>query len=239
MKEKIRSSFDNAAKTYDSVAQIHVLSSAKLVDMLKNLYLHPKTVLDIGCGTGNTSIELKKLYPYAEYTLCDMSENMIGRAAAKVQNAKYIVCDAEKYNFSEYYDLAISNLAMQWFESIDTFLGNMLKKCRYFVFSTLSDKNFSNYPELFEKRQGNYPSLQDLKSIAEKHGKLLKCTEERYNLSFKTPFGAARYLRTLGAAPCSTSENIIRKSDKREINLNYEIVFVIVLSACKNCDLLS
>jgi malonyl-CoA O-methyltransferase len=227
MKEKIRSSFDKAAKTYDSVAQIHVLSSAYLISMLESLDIRPQTILDIGCGTGNTSIELRKLYPYAEYTLCDVSKNMIDRAILKIPNAKRIVCDAEKYNFSDY-DLAASNLAMQWFESIDEFLSNIMKKCRYFAFSTLLDKNFSDYRELFDERLSDYPSLQELKNIAEKHGKLLKCNTKRYDLSFETPFGAARYLRTLGAAPRSTSENITQKLSKCDVNLNYEIAFVIL-----------
>jgi malonyl-ACP O-methyltransferase BioC len=230
MKEKIRSSFDNAAKTYDSVAQVHVLSSAKWVSMFRSFNLHPKTILDIGCGTGNTSIEFKRLYPYAEYTLCDMSENMINQAVLKIPNAKHIICDAEKYNFNEYYDLAISNLAMQWFESIDEFLGKILKKCRYFAFSTLLDKNFSDYRELFDEWPCNYPSLQELKNIVEKHGKLLKCHTKRHDLSFETPFGVARYLRTLGAAPCPSPQNIAQKSDKHSINLNYEIAFIVVLS---------
>jgi malonyl-ACP O-methyltransferase BioC len=230
MKEKIRSSFDKAAKTYDSVAQMHVLSSAHLVSMLKSFNLHPKAILDIGCGTGNTSIELKKLYPQAEYTLCDISENMINQAILKIPNAKHIACDAERYNFNEHYDLTISNLAMQWFESIDDFLGNILKKCHYFAFSTLLDKNFSDYQELFDEWPRNYPSLQELKNIAKRHGKLLKYNAKRYNLSFETPFGAARYLRTLGAAPCPTFKNITQKSNKCCINLNYEIAFTIVLS---------
>ncbi|MDR0632146.1 MAG: methyltransferase domain-containing protein [Holosporaceae bacterium] len=230
MKEKIKSSFDNAAKTYDSVAQVHVLSSAKLVSMLGSFNLRPKTILDIGCGTGNTSVELKKLYPHAEYTLCDISKNMINQALLKIPNAKHIVCDAEKHNFGEHYDLVVSNLAMQWFESIDEFLGNMLKKCRYFAFSTLLDRNFSDYGDLFDEWSGNYPSLQKLKNIVEKHGKLLKSSIERYDLLFESQFGAARYLKTLGAAPFPTSRNITQKLNTRRINLNYEVVCIVVRS---------
>ncbi|MDR3151597.1 MAG: methyltransferase domain-containing protein, partial [Holosporaceae bacterium] len=137
IKEKIKLSFNEACKTYDSVADVHILSSAHLAGMLKELNLSPGSVLDIGCGTGNTSAELIKAYPNAYYTICDLSENMVRHALLKIPEARTIVGDAEKYNFMENYDLGISNLAMQWFESIDLFLEKILKNCHCFAFSTL------------------------------------------------------------------------------------------------------
>jgi malonyl-ACP O-methyltransferase BioC len=226
MKEKIKSSFDGAYKTYDSVSEVHVLSSAHLAGMLKDT-VSPQTILDVGCGTGNTSAELMKLYPDAGYTLCDLSENMISQALLKIKGARCIICDAENYDFTENYDLVVSNLAMQWFESIDAFLEKILKNCRCFAFSTLLDGSFSNCPNLLDN--SGYPPLEELKRICRKHGKLVKCETKRYDLSFETPFGLARYFKKLGAAYHSSKKNIPHSPNGQEINLNYDLAFAIVV----------
>ncbi|MDR1334663.1 MAG: methyltransferase domain-containing protein [Holosporaceae bacterium] len=228
MKEKIKCSFDEACKTYDFVSGVHVLSSSYLADILRELNLQPKSVLDVGCGTGNTSAELMKIYPNAEYTLCDLSEKMIQQALLKVENSRSIVCDAEKYNFSKNYDLGVSNLAMQWFESIGLFLEKILKNCNYFAFSTLLDKSFSDCISLVGKcKIQNYPTSKELKRICQKH-KLVRYEIKRYDLSFENQFGLARYFKKLGAAFHSDPQNTRQKLEGQKINLNYELAFAIL-----------
>jgi malonyl-ACP O-methyltransferase BioC len=228
IKEKIKHSFNEACKTYDSVADVHILSSAYLVSMFQELNLFPRSILDVGCGTGNTSAELVKIYPNADYTLCDLSENMVKHALQKIIGARAIVTDAEKYNFTENYDLGISNLAIQWFESIDLFLEKILKNCRCFAFSTLLDKSFCDYKNLIAGyATTNYPTAEELKYICQKYG-LIKYKTKRYDLIFENPFGLARYFRKLGVAQHSGEKNILRELEGREINLNYDLVFAIL-----------
>jgi malonyl-CoA O-methyltransferase len=228
IKEKIKHSFGEACKTYDSVADVHVLSSAHLVNMFRELNLSPRNIIDLGCGTGNTSAELIKVYQNACYTLCDLSEPMIQRALLKIKGAKTIIGDAEKYDFMENYDLGISNLAMQWFESIDLFLEKILKNCRCFAFSTLLDKSFCNYKSLLAECEAtNYPTAEELKYICQKYG-LIKYETKRYNLTFENPFALARYFRKLGVAFRCGEKNVLRELDGHKINLNYALAFVIL-----------
>ncbi|MDR0678299.1 MAG: methyltransferase domain-containing protein [Holosporaceae bacterium] len=233
MKEKIKSSFDAASRTYDSVSEVQTLSSAYLVDMLKRLTLPGKIdkILDIGSGTGNTSLELMKIYPSSNYTLCDISKNMIHNARLKIKNANHILCDAEQYNFTEQYDVVVSNLAVQWFESIDLFMGKILKNCRCFAFSTLLDKSFHNYKELHPCYDGSVPnflSAKEIKHICRKHGFLIKQKIKKYSLLFENPFGLARYFKKLGASAYRQEGNIISSMGGHKIKLDYWIFFGII-----------
>jgi malonyl-ACP O-methyltransferase BioC len=233
MKEKIKSSFDAAARTYDSVSEVQILSSAYLVAMLKNLDRPSKMnkILDVGSGTGETSLELMKIYPEADYTLCDISENMIRNARLKIRNASFIVDDAEKHNFIEKYDLGISNLALQWFESLDLFLKKILKNCEYFAFSTLLDESFYDYKKLLRQHDisvPDFPSIDEIKHICVKHGSIIECEIKKYSLWFENPFGLARYFRKLGASAYRGERSIISSLQGCPINLDYCIFFGII-----------
>jgi malonyl-ACP O-methyltransferase BioC len=213
--------FDKAADTYDSVADAQVSSSAYLAEMLNDFLSSSdaKTIIDIGCGTGNTSLELMRIYPNARYTLCDASKNMINKAKNKIGVAHYIVADAEKYDFTEQYSLGVSNLAVQWFESIDDFLGKILANCRYFAFSTLTEGSLKGLSGL------TYLSVEEIKKICSNRGKLIKCATKRYDLQFENSFALARYFRKLGATIRPLKKTL---SCDEKIILTYNVFFGIV-----------
>jgi len=186
--------------------------------MLQNSKLSVHKIIDIGCGTGITSMQMRNVYPNAVYTLCDISENMIHKAKIKIPNAQFMICDAEGYNFVEKYDLGVSNLAMQWFESMDFFLEKILKNCNHFAFSTLLDQSFCEF-------NNHYPSLEELKNICEKHGTLIDFETKKYVLQFENAFGAARYLRKLGAAI-----HLKRRPNAGPKSLIYDVSFAVIKS---------
>ncbi|MDR3046468.1 MAG: methyltransferase domain-containing protein [Bacteroidales bacterium] len=130
--------FEKSAETYDDHAIVQKLSSDYLADICSKFIKNPKDILDIGCGTGFTTIALQEYYTDAEYTLCDISEKMVEIAKRKASKGNYIICDAENYNFKNSYDLIVSNLAFQWFKNFEFFLGSILLKCEYLVFSILT-----------------------------------------------------------------------------------------------------
>jgi malonyl-ACP O-methyltransferase BioC len=235
-KEKIKTAFAGAAETYDSVAEVQALSSAHLCEMIKATMISapPGEILDIGCGTGITSLEAMKIYPGAKYTLCDISDEMIRESEKKIKNAQFIVCDAEKYDFPGNRDLGISNLAVQWFESLDDFLGKILKHCRYFAFSTLTDGSFFDRKKKLENCGvfSEYPSSEELLNICRQHGFLRKYDTKRYNLQFETFRASCKYFKKLGATANFTGKNhenlfaILR--NKHAADLNYDVFFGII-----------
>ncbi len=223
-KDLIKESFSSSAKTYDSVAKVQNLSSRELIKLidLENV----STVIDIGCGTGNTSLELYKKFPTADYTLCDISQEMLLVASQKFpKKVQTICCDAELFLFEKNYDLAISNLSLQWFEDLPQFVNKIKNHCNEFAFSTLLDASFDNYRNCFENPPTfDYPSAE---SLLDKIGSVKKYRIVRYTLKFENFFAVAKYFKKLGAYLRSNTKPKKIKNEN-PITLDYNVFFATI-----------
>lgn len=72
----------------------------------------PKTIVDIGCGPGNSTEVLRKVFPEAEILGIDSSPGMIDRAKAKHGDLNFSLCSAADLDGA--YDLLFSNACLQW-----------------------------------------------------------------------------------------------------------------------------
>jgi 2-polyprenyl-3-methyl-5-hydroxy-6-metoxy-1,4-benzoquinol methylase len=101
--------FSNYANKYDN--ESFTTGTLQEVDFIEHEVNQNKQlrILDIGCGTGRHSIELAK----RGYTVrgIDLSENMLGRASEKADEAgvsvEFIQADARNFSFPEKFDLII------------------------------------------------------------------------------------------------------------------------------------
>lgn len=62
---------------------------------------NPKHILDLGCGNGNITLKLLELYPNADYTFLDASENMLEICKAQFgsHNKTYVQSYFQDYKF--------------------------------------------------------------------------------------------------------------------------------------------
>ncbi|MBG1262997.1 class I SAM-dependent methyltransferase [Nostoc commune] len=106
-----------AAVTYDPITQ-YVLPPNEsivrqaLVDAVK---VKPRRILDLGCGTGSTTLMLKQVFPEAEVIGLDLSPYMLVRAEDKARNAGLDIVwrhgNAEKTGLSDAtFDLVTASL---------------------------------------------------------------------------------------------------------------------------------
>ncbi|MDR1366603.1 MAG: methyltransferase domain-containing protein [Puniceicoccales bacterium] len=234
----LSNNFGEASATYDQHASVQKKTSEYLACLCSSCTENHKKILDIGCGTGFTTLALQKYYRNATYTLCDLSENMILSAKNKIPNQNYIVGDAENYSFNNTYDLGISNLALQWFENIESFLMKILLQCKYFAFSIPVEGSFAAYKNLFAEKNipilaHYYWNIEALLALAKKQGDVIRSDFKRYDLFFENALDAAKHFKSIGAQGITTPQNKIKIAARLlanpvKINLNYNVFFVVL-----------
>ncbi len=82
----------------------------------------PKKIIDLGCGSGNSTALLKNRWPNAEITGLDSSLEMIEKARESDSSIDWIVGHIEDLSPNDKYDLIFSNAALQWIENHDRLL---------------------------------------------------------------------------------------------------------------------
>lgn len=85
------------------------------MDLIGRIHdIDPQSIIDIGCGPGNSTHVLMSRWPKAKITGLDSSRAMINKAAQGYPNQEWVVADAFTYNPPERYDLVFSNAVIQW-----------------------------------------------------------------------------------------------------------------------------
>ncbi len=86
---------------------IDLISRIELVD--------PERIIDIGCGPGNSTAQLRARWPHAEIHGIDSSEEMIQKASATYPDMQFVVHDiTEELSGFGAFDLVFSNAVIQW-----------------------------------------------------------------------------------------------------------------------------
>lgn len=96
-----------AAVSYDPITQYVLPPNERLVrqGLIDAIWGQPRRILDLGCGTGSTTLMLKQAFPQAEVIGLDLSPYMLVRAEHKAQtdglNIHWRHGDAEKTGFPD------------------------------------------------------------------------------------------------------------------------------------------
>ena len=118
-KLEIKNNFSRHASLYDKYADVQNLAANELIKRTPPSG-SIEDILDIGCGTGSYTLELRNKFKNASITALDISEEMISMAKRKLGHAaaEFIVGDAESANLSGRHDLITSNATFQWFDDL-------------------------------------------------------------------------------------------------------------------------
>ena len=98
------------------------------IDLIHRIDIEPKTILDIGCGPGNSTIELKKAFPQAKIIGIDSSDNMLETAKQKYPEIEFRKCRVpDELNSFGKYDLLFSNACLQWIPNHESLLPILME----------------------------------------------------------------------------------------------------------------
>lgn len=99
-------------------------------DLISRIELdNPNKILDIGCGPGNSTFELKQRWPNAHICGIDNSKDMIDNAKKTYSNIDFMLLDASSdlKSLNEHYDIVFSNACLQWIPNHNKLLGEMIE----------------------------------------------------------------------------------------------------------------
>ncbi|OGC13402.1 malonyl-[acyl-carrier protein] O-methyltransferase BioC [candidate division WOR-1 bacterium RIFOXYC2_FULL_37_10] len=236
-KDKIKNNFSKSAPTYDQYADIQ---KEMIAALLSNLSFAFQNILDVGCGTGFSTIEASKKFPEAKVTGIDIAPGMIKQASLGKRgnnNIDFMLGDGEEIPLEDsQFDLVISNASMQWMNCEKFFLeiARVLQPKGTFCFSTYGPATFC------ELKQAGF-SVNNFLPKEKLYGLLSSCFDEIsinkmiVKKKYQSIFDLFAYLKGIGARYSFGAKNkgLFTKSKiaslfpdfGRNICVTYEIYF--------------
>ena len=127
--QKVRKFFNGKINSYDDVHSEYMKTKVLLAD---NLDKSAKKILDLGGGTGLELIHLFELFPEAEVTVIDITENMLEKLKTRnfAGKVKTICGDFFEVPFGEDFDAVITTSAFHHFKKNEKIqLLKKIKEC--------------------------------------------------------------------------------------------------------------
>jgi malonyl-CoA O-methyltransferase len=125
----IARAFDRASASYDAAAALQERVRNELLGRLGELRITPKSVLDLGAGTGHATRALKRRYPAALTVAVDIAPGMLERSRAQsrwLRRFERVRADAYTLPFRDNaFDLVFSSLMLQWCDDLDAVFGEI------------------------------------------------------------------------------------------------------------------
>ncbi|MBT4642031.1 MAG: methyltransferase domain-containing protein [Deltaproteobacteria bacterium] len=102
------------------------------IDLISRInQAEPRSIIDMGCGPGNSTQALVNRWPKSQVTGLDGSAAMIQQARQDFPHQEWIIADATTFETETRFDLVFSNAAIQWIpnhEELLTRLFNLLSE---------------------------------------------------------------------------------------------------------------
>jgi malonyl-CoA O-methyltransferase len=130
-RRRVRDSFGRQAGEYENHASVQKKVLARFLKFLKSEEKAPRSLLDIGAGTGMLLRSLRARYGEASAVGIDLAVGM-GRKARENLIADgrthILIADAEHLPFSAAcFDLVLSTSTFQWLSELDTAFGEVFR----------------------------------------------------------------------------------------------------------------
>ncbi|PZN82149.1 MAG: malonyl-[acyl-carrier protein] O-methyltransferase BioC [Candidatus Methylumidiphilus alinenensis] len=139
-------SFSRAASGYDRVAALQRQVGEGLLDRLPAGEFMPKSILDLGAGTGYCTALLGKRFPNSSLIAVDIAEGMLSifKQRSGLQEKALRICgDGETLPLRDgSVDMVYSNLALQWCPDLSVVMGEFFRVLRpggVLLFSTFGE----------------------------------------------------------------------------------------------------
>jgi trans-aconitate 2-methyltransferase len=114
------------AKNYSQFLDLRTRPARDLLSYIPASF-QPKTVYDLGCGPGNSTILLKNRWPHAKIVGLDSSPAMLKEARASYPDIHFMEGDIAHFSPQEKIDCLFANASLQWLDEHETLIPKLLQ----------------------------------------------------------------------------------------------------------------
>lgn len=113
-------------KQYEKFLKNRTQPAVDLANKLTDL--NPDSILDLGCGPGNSTKVLKDTFPNARVIGADNSNEMLEKARGLYPDIEFINLDAngDLHEINEKFDIVFSNACIQWLPNHNELLPKLM-----------------------------------------------------------------------------------------------------------------
>ncbi|MBK7903943.1 MAG: pimeloyl-ACP methyl ester esterase BioH [Proteobacteria bacterium] len=235
---RVRDSFSQAARTYDAAAVLQATVRDELLRRLEVLRMEPAVVVDLGAGTGQASIALKRKYPGGRVVAMDIAHGMLLQARKRqtlLRRFDRVVADAAALPLGNAsVDMLFSSLMLQWCNDPD----RVLRECRRVLrpggvlhFTTLGPDTLVELRKSWQAADpghahvNRFIDMHDLGDALVRAGFAEPVLDvERYTLTYDDARGLMRDLKEIGAhnATAGRARGLTGKSTLARMLATYE-----------------
>jgi malonyl-CoA O-methyltransferase len=243
-KDRIGAAFGAAAGDYEAHADVQRIAAHTVADLAALLKVRPDArILEIGCGTGLLTREVRGRWPEAELVVTDLAPTMVEQAARDpMLAATFMAMDGEQPWFEgAHFDLILSSLAFQWFDDLGVALARLVALLRpggSLIFSTMAERSFAAWRAAHAAcgvaaGTPDYPSLETLRAMLAGFSDAFAFDED-YGLECRSAKELIAHLKGIGAsvpvegrAPLSPGilRRVMRAFDDAGARDSYHVVF--------------
>lgn len=215
-KAKARRSFERAAAGYDESAVLQHEIGRRMLERLGFMRIAPRRILDLGCGTGQTSEGLLGQYPKAELVALDFAEGMLSRARRRgrwLRRPRCLCADLDALPLADgTIDLIFANAAIQWSVDPPSAFADMVRVLRpggLLIFSSFGPDTLQELRAAWaevddEAHVHGFVDMHDYGDMLVNAGLADPVMDvERMTLTYRSPMAAMREIKAIGAGNAS------------------------------------
>jgi malonyl-CoA O-methyltransferase len=201
-KNKVCDRFNRAAKSYDTLCQVQNNICDLAIQMLRRYSSNFNIVVDMACGTGESTKKIVEQLNIATCFAVDFSSAMLDMAKNKLSTSKisWLCCDyATRINVLHQTDLIFCNMGLQWAEDLSSVLQNWRNYLtpHGIIIYTVPLQN--NFPEIKDNYKTKFLSHAENIALLQQSGWEVMATElYKESLEFTDCKSIFRYLQLTG-----------------------------------------
>lgn len=204
---QIAQNFANAYHSYPHTAQVQAVIADELLTALQNTVpdLKPKTVLEIGCGTGLLTQKFCQNYQADTLYLNDLYDKIRENPVQTNADKRFLIGDIETLDLANVLttspNLVLSSSCVQWLDDLPALcrrLYDVMSDDGVFAFSSFLPDNLKEIKAL--TGQGlNYLSMNELdRAVSGAKFKIMSLFDKTYTLYFDSPKAVLRHIKQTG-----------------------------------------